>query len=69
MKWPIPLRVIAGLIMMAGGVLWFLPILGIWMFPLGLLLIGTCFPFTKRKVVNWIQRIEAEMSVEAKRLQ
>lgn len=37
-RWPL------GLLFVAGGFLWFLPILGLWMLPLGLLLLGQDIP-------------------------
>ena len=35
-----PLRVTIGVLLMCGGVLGFLPVLGFWMFPLGLLVLS-----------------------------
>jgi hypothetical protein len=35
-----PLRIIVGLALCLGGLLWFLPILGLWMLPLGLLMLS-----------------------------
>jgi hypothetical protein len=49
-------RIPAGLVLMAGGILWFLPIVGLWMFPLGLALIALDIPFLRRPVarlINW----------------
>ena len=46
---------------MLGGVFWFLPILGLWMFPLGILMIGTCIPFFDRKIRRWGDKLEAEV--------
>lgn len=46
---------------MLGGVFWFLPILGLWMFPLGVLMIGTCIPFFDRKIRRWGDKLEAEI--------
>ncbi len=37
-RWPV------ALLFIAGGFLWFLPILGLWMLPLGLILIGEDVP-------------------------
>lgn len=37
-RWPI------ALLLVAGGFLWFLPVLGLWMLPLGLILIGHDIP-------------------------
>lgn len=37
-------RVPLGLLLILGGMLWFLPILGLWMIPLGLLLLAVDIP-------------------------
>ncbi|MGI4793040.1 MAG: hypothetical protein ACRYG8_02935 [Janthinobacterium lividum] len=37
-RWPV------ALLFIAGGFLWFLPVLGLWMLPLGLILIGREIP-------------------------
>jgi len=41
-------RIIAGLLCVIGGVLGFLPVLGFWMIPLGLLILSVDFPFVRR---------------------
>jgi hypothetical protein len=55
-KMPPLVRSIAGIIFMAGGVLGFLPILGFWMFPVGLLLIATDIPPLRRPMQRWLAR-------------
>lgn len=56
-------RLPLGLALIAGGFLGFLPVLGFWMLPLGLLLLAQDIPFLKRPTVlalNWChQRWEA----------
>lgn len=42
------MRIPAGLLLIAGGILSFLPILGLWMLPLGLLLLAQDVPFLQR---------------------
>lgn len=59
-------RVLLAVILCVGGILGFLPVLGFWMFPLGLLIFGLCIPFTDRLIANWLGRLEAEVQVEAK---
>jgi len=56
-------RVPAGLLLIAGGVVSFLPVLGIWMLPLGLLLLAIDAPFLQRpmarivnRILNWLER-------------
>lgn len=43
-------RIPVGLLLIAGGLLSFLPVLGIWMLPLGLLLIANDVPALQRPV-------------------
>ncbi len=49
---PVPgnilLRVLLGLVLVFGGFLGFLPILGFWMLPLGLLILSIDFPPVRR---------------------
>lgn len=54
-------RIVLGLLLMLGGFLFFLPVLGLWMLPLGVLMIGTCIPFFDRKIRRWQNKIEAEI--------
>ncbi len=44
------LRIPVGLACIFGGVLWFLPILGLWMLPLGLILLAQDVPFLRAPV-------------------
>jgi hypothetical protein len=64
---PVPsnvfLRVGLGLLAVAGGLLGFLPVLGFWMLPLGLLILSIDFPPIRRfrrratvKIVGWLKR-------------
>ena len=41
-------RLPAGIVLIAGGLLGFLPVLGLWMIPLGLLLLAQDLPFLRR---------------------
>jgi hypothetical protein len=43
-------RIPVGLLLIVGGILSFLPALGIWMLPLGLLLIAYDVPFLRKPV-------------------
>jgi hypothetical protein len=56
------LRVALGLLMVAGGFFGFLPILGFWMLPLGLLILSVDFPPVRRfrrnltvKLGDWLK--------------
>ena len=48
------LRVVVGLLLLLGGVLGFLPILGFWMIPLGLVVLSYDLPIVRR----WRRRLE-----------
>lgn len=41
-------RLIVGILFIVGGVFGFLPVLGFWMIPLGLLILSVDFPFIRR---------------------
>ncbi|MGD9915458.1 MAG: PGPGW domain-containing protein [Rhizobiaceae bacterium] len=43
------LRVVIGILLVIGGLLGFLPILGFWMIPLGLLVLSSDFAFIRRQ--------------------
>ena len=47
-------RLILGLALIVGGVLGFLPVLGFWMIPLGLLVLSVDLPIVRR----WRRRFE-----------
>jgi hypothetical protein len=52
-------RLPAGALLIVGGVLSFLPVLGIWMLPLGLALLAEDVPAlrsSRSKVLDWIER-------------
>jgi len=57
------LRIPAGLLLILGGLLFFLPILGIWMLPLGLLLLAEDLPVLRSwrcRILDWIERHRPE---------
>ena len=41
-------RVALGIGLLLGGLLWFLPILGLWMFPLGIMVLSVDYRFPRR---------------------
>ena len=53
---PFGVRTGLGLLAMAGGVVGFLPVLGFWMFPLGVVLIALDIPPLRRRVLRWLAR-------------
>lgn len=51
-------RIPLGVILIAGGVLSFLPVLGLWMLPLGLLLLAVDLPILRGPVGDWLVRLQ-----------
>lgn len=52
-------RIPSGALLVAGGVLSFLPVLGVWMLPLGLALLAEDVPALRRtrsKALDWVER-------------
>lgn len=52
------IRIPLGLVLVVGGVFSFLPVLGIWMLPLGLLLLAIDLPFLQRPMSSTVLRGE-----------
>lgn len=53
-------RIPIGVLLVIGGVFSILPFLGIWMLPLGLMLLAIDVPFLQRpttRMLSWIERI------------
>ena len=53
------LRIPAGVLLIGGGLLAFLPVLGVWMLPVGVALLAEdvpAFRSTRSKVLDWIER-------------
>jgi len=53
------IRIPVALLLVVGGVFGFLPILGLWMLPLGLVLIAQDIPFLRRptaRALIWVER-------------
>lgn len=56
-------RIPSGALLVAGGVLSFLPVLGVWMLPLGLALLAEDVPAlraSRSKALDWIERRRPE---------
>jgi hypothetical protein len=65
------IRIPLAILLVVGGVFSFLPILGLWMLPLGLLLIAQDLPFLQKplaQMLGWIERKWIERQ-RAKKLQ
>jgi hypothetical protein len=58
-----PLRIGLGILLIAGGLVGFLPILGFWMIPLGLLVLSVDLPIVRRwrrQLTVWWHRKKGE---------
>ncbi len=55
---PVGVRSVVGVLLMAAGVFGFLPIIGFWMFPLGLAFVALDIPWTRQHIHNWMERLE-----------
>ena len=58
------IRKTIGVLLMIGGVLGFLPVLGYWMFPLGLALLAVDWPWARRlyrQMLSWWGRRAREL--------
>jgi hypothetical protein len=66
-KMPPLVRSAAGLAFMAGGVFGFLPILGFWMFPVGILLVASDIPPLRRPMQRWLSRETNKLTPEERR--
>jgi hypothetical protein len=63
-----PIRIGLGILLLAGGLLGFLPVLGFWMIPLGLLVLSVDIPIVRRwrrQVTVWWHRRKGEPSASA----
>ena len=65
LKWgrdhvPPGIRSLIGILFMIGGVLGFLPILGFWMFPLGLAFIALDIPPFRKRIDDWLVTLRAK---------
>jgi hypothetical protein len=53
---PSGVRAGLGILAMAGGVVGFLPVVGFWMLPLGVVLVALDIPPFRRRVLRWLAR-------------
>ena len=60
------IRSLVGIGFMIGGVFGFLPVLGFWMFPLGVAFVAMDIPLTQHKIEAWMVRLEAQLETHPK---
>lgn len=61
--WAMLIRIPLGILLVIGGILSFLPILGVWMLPLGLLLLAIDLPFLQRPMNATVLRGERQWKI------
>ncbi|MGL6211986.1 MAG: hypothetical protein ACRC14_19340 [Paracoccaceae bacterium] len=61
-------RIPLALLMIAGGLLWFLPVLGLWMLPFGLLLLAVDLPILRAPISNLVIRGRRRVKIWLARL-
>jgi hypothetical protein len=61
--WAMLIRIPLGIVLCVGGLFAFLPILGVWMLPLGLLLLAIDLPFLQRPMSSTILRGERQFKL------
>ena len=66
-KIPIGVRTLLGIPLMIGGILSFLPVLGLWMLPAGAALVALDFPGLRRRLLHWLERENAKHQPDASR--
>ena len=59
-KLPPGIRSIVGLLCMVGGVFGFLPVLGFWMLPLGVALIGLDISPARKHIQIWMEKLRIQ---------
>lgn len=57
-------RSLLGVVLMLGGVLGFLPVLGFWMFPLGLGFVALDLPLTRQRMELWMESLARQAGLE-----
>ena len=58
---PVGVRSVVGVFLMVAGVFGFLPIIGFWMFPLGLAFVALDIPWTRQHIHDWMGRLEKRL--------
>jgi len=52
------LRSLLGMLFMTGGIFGFLPVLGFWMFPLGVGFVALDLPWTRHHIHDWMEELK-----------
>ena len=54
---PAGVRSVIGVFLMLAGVFGFLPIIGFWMFPIGVAFVALDIPWTRQHIHDWMERL------------
>jgi hypothetical protein len=68
MRAPKPIRILMGGLLMIGGLFGFLPILGFWMIPLGIMILAVDVPWVRRRwrrFLIWLEKRRRRRKAEA----
>lgn len=57
LTWPLAIRFLVGLALVIGGILSFLPVLGIWMLPLGIVVMFSGHQGIRMTFMLWFRRL------------
>lgn len=57
-------RLLLGLLLIAGGILGFLPVLGFWMLPLGVAFVALDVPPLRRRLDIWMVRLHRDAEID-----
>jgi len=55
---PVGVRSVFGIFLMIAGVFGFLPIIGFWLFPIGVAFVALDVPWTRQHIIDWMGRLE-----------
>lgn len=55
---PVGVRSVFGVLLMVAGVFGFLPIIGFWLFPIGVAFVALDVPWTRQHIHDWMERLE-----------
>ena len=55
---PFGIRSLVGVLFMIGGVFGFFPLLGFWMFPLGVAFVALDLPWTRHRIHAWMDSLK-----------
>ena len=61
---PFGLRSLIGVLFMIGGVFGFFPLLGFWMFPLGVAFIALDIPWTRHRIRDWMESLKVKSGLK-----